>query len=43
LGVKDEDFDKMEKHGLFWIDFEDLRKYFRSFNLSCKQCPRCET
>jgi calpain-7 len=34
LGVVDADFDKMEKHGLFWIDFDDIRKYFKSFNLS---------
>ena len=34
LGVADGDFDKMDKQGIFWIDFSDCREYFKSFFLN---------
>jgi hypothetical protein len=37
LGVKDEDFDKMDEEGLFWIEFSDCRTYFKSFFLNCTE------
>jgi calpain-7 len=35
LGVSPEDFDKMDEHGIFWIEFGDCRRVFRSFFLNC--------
>lgn len=34
LGVSDNDFDRMDSHGIFWIDFTDCRQYFQSFFLN---------
>jgi hypothetical protein len=37
LGINSEaDFDAMDKHGIFWIEFTDCRVYFTSFFLNCK-------
>lgn len=36
LNVTTKDFDDMDAHGIFWIEFSDCRKYFKSFFLNCK-------
>jgi hypothetical protein len=37
LSVSHTDFDEMEKNGIFWIEFKDCRRYFKSFFLNCKE------
>lgn len=34
LGVSDSDFDRMDRQGIFWIEFGDCREYFKSFFLN---------
>ena len=38
LNVSPDDFDKMDDHGIFWIEFTDCRKVFKSFFLNCRLC-----
>lgn len=37
LSVESQDFDEMERTGIFWIDFTDCRQFFKSFFLNCKR------
>lgn len=34
LGLSDSDFQLMAAKGIFWIEFQDCRKYFRGFFLN---------
>lgn len=37
LGItSNKKFDDMEQNGVFWIEFSDVRQYFKSFFLNCK-------
>jgi hypothetical protein len=41
LGVSEVEFNEMSSKGIFWIEFADCRKYFKSFFLNCTCSSKC--